>query len=146
MEARIETPRSSFVVQRLLLIAGAVVIGLLLQQVLSARMEAILAHAEHDKVAARAELAALIRGTITGACGLTAALGVWIAGACRAPSAATVFPPPGLLSIAARPVTGPRARSLTRVGFWLGCTLIVASLAAIALAWYAGAVLLACRA
>ena len=146
MEAQLETSRSSFVVQRLLVIAGAIAAGLFLQQLLGERLAEIAAHAQRDKIAARAELATLIRGTIGTACGLTAALGLWIAIACRDPSAATAFPPPGLVSIAARTVSGPRARTLTRIGFWLGGTLLVASLAAVALAWYAGAVLLACRA
>jgi len=145
VESAVETPRA-LVVKRLLVIAGAIAVGLALQQVLSERLAAILAHAEYDKVAARAELATLIRGTITAACGLTAALGLWIAIACRHAAEATAFPPPGLFSIGARTVSGPRARTLTRIGFWLGGTLLVVSLAAIALAWYAGAVLLACRA
>ena len=131
----------------LLLVAVALAAGLALQHALGERLAEIVARGQHDKLAARAELAAWIRGVITCACGLTAALGLVLVRACRRPGSALRFPPPGLLSLGARrAVTGPRAVALTRVGLCLGAALLVASLAAIALAWYVAAILAACRA
>jgi hypothetical protein len=132
---------------RLIVVAVAVAAGILLQRMLGERLAAILAHAEHDRAAARVELAGLIRTSVSAACGLTAALALWILIACRNPAAARSFPPPGFLSIGARrAVSGPRARTLTRIGFWLGLSLLLVSSAGIALGWRISAVLLACRA
>jgi len=137
----------SVVRSRLLVLAGAVAIGLVLQQVLSARLEAIVEHSHRDLLAARAELAGLLRAFGLPVFGLTAALGAAMTWACRHPSRAQRFPPPGLLSFGARSVvTGPLAPTLTRVGLALGALLVSASLAGAGLVWYMAAVLLACRA
>jgi hypothetical protein len=146
MEAASGTSVARIAVARLLVLALAVAIGLVLQQALGTRLAEIVALGEHDKLAARAELAAWIRAVTMGACGLTAALGLALAGACRNPSAAQRFPPPGLLALGARrAITGPRARTLTRIGLVLGLALFGVSLAGIALGWHVGAVLLSCR-
>jgi hypothetical protein len=130
----------------LLVLAGAIALGLVLQEVLGAHLAQIVALAEHDKLAARAELARVVRAVIGGACALTAALGLALAHACRKPSAAKRFPPPGLLSLGARrTLTGPRARTFTRIGLALGLALCAASLAGLGCAWYLAAVLEACR-
>lgn len=132
---------------RLLVLAGAVALGLALQHVLRQRLDAIVAHSQQDMLAARAELATLIRVVGLGVFGLTGSLGAAMTNACRRPRLAERFPPPGILSIGARRVvTGPLAQSMTRVGLGLGIVLVAASLAGAALVWYMGAVLLACRA
>jgi hypothetical protein len=132
---------------RLLLLAGAVALGLLLQQVLSARLEAIVVHSKSDMIAARAELALLIRAVGLIVFGMTAALGAAIAWSCRSPRTAERWPPPGVLSYGQRRVVnGPMARTLTGVGLALGLLLLAASAAGAGLVWYVGAVLLACRA
>jgi len=131
----------------LLVCAGAVAVGLVLQAALDARLAEIVALGERDKLAARADLALVIRVVAGGACALTAALGLALAYACRRPSAADRFPPPGLFSLGARrALTGPRARTFTRIGLALGLALCAASLAGVGCAWYLAAVLEACRA
>jgi hypothetical protein len=133
--------------RRLLILAAAVAVGLALQRVLAARLEAIVELSHRDMLAARAELAHLFQLVGTAVFGLTGALGVAFAWSCRKPAEARQFPPPGLLSYGAhRLTTGPRAQMLTRIGFGVGVALFAASLAAGALIWYAAAVLLACRA
>ena len=148
MEASVDAPSAwKRVKHRLIVVAGAIAVGLVLQHVLGERLAEIMAHAEQDRNSARAELASLIRTVFTCACGLTAALGLAVALACRRPGAAERFPPPGLLAIGARgTITGPRARTFTRIGLGVGIMLLCTSLAAVAFAWYASAVLLACRA
>jgi hypothetical protein len=132
---------------RLLLLAGAIVLGLVFQHLLGAWLDEIVERSKVDMLAARADLAWLIRSVGAGVFGLTGALGAAMAHACRAPGVAERFPPPGLMSLGARHViTGPTARVMTGVGLGLGLVLLVASLAGAALVWYMGAVLLACRA
>lgn len=146
MDATLETLRRWGAGRWLLVLAGAVVLGLVLQELLGAYLAQIVALAEHDKLAARAELARVIRGVIGGACALTATLGLALAYACRRPSAAECFPPPGLLSLGARHrLTGPRARTFTRIGLALGLALCATSIAGVGCAWYLAAVLEACR-
>lgn len=137
----------SVVRSRLLVLAGAVALGLVLQQLLSERLEAIVDHSHRDLLAARAELAGLLQAVGLPVFGLTAALGATMAWTCRQPSRALRFPPPGLLSFGGRSfVSGPLAPTLTRIGLALGVLLVAASLAAGGLVWYMAAVLLACRA
>jgi hypothetical protein len=132
---------------RLLLLGGALALGLVFQHLLGARLDAILERSKVDMLAARAELAWLIRGVGVGVFGLTGGLGVVMTHSCRSPGTAERFPPPGLMSLGARHVvTGPTARLMTGVGLGLGLVLLFASLAGAALVWYMGAVLLACRA
>ena len=134
---------SEAVRNRLLLIAGAVALGLGLQHLLGVRLDAIVERSKVDMLAARAELAWLIRGVGAGVFGLTGALGAVMAHSCRSPRLAERFPPPGLMSFGARHVvTGPTARTLTSVGLGLGVVLLLASIAGAALVWYMGAVLL----
>ena len=79
MQASVATPGASRRIRLLLLVALAFVAGLLLQDALSERLAEIVARAEHDRLAARAELATWLRGVIGTACGLTAAFGLAIA-------------------------------------------------------------------
>ena len=133
--------------RRLIVLAAAIALGLVLQRALQARLEGIVELSHRDMLAARAELAHLFQIVGTAVFALTGALGIAFAVSCRRPSEALQFPPPGLLSLGARRVTtGPRARTLTRVGLGLGVTLFAASLAGGVLIWYMAAVLLACRA
>ncbi len=132
---------------RLVVIAVAIALGLVLQHFLSQRLDAIVEHSRRDMLAARAELALLIRAVGLAVFGLTGALGAAMAASCRNPRGAERFPPSGMMSIGAmRVVTGPLARTMTGVGLALGLVLLGASLAGAALVWHMGAVLLACRA
>jgi hypothetical protein len=132
---------------RLLVLAGAVLAGLVLQHFLRLRLDAIVAHSRTDMLGARAELAVLIRAAGLVVFGMTGGLGALIAASCRSPRTAERFPPPGVLAIGARRVvTGPAARTFTGIGLAIGLLLLGASLAGAGLVWYMGSVLLACRA
>ncbi len=134
-------------VPRLLLVAGAIGLGLWLQGLVAARLEAIQALADEDVVRARAELAGLLRIGGTLLFGMTGVTGLSIVAASRRALASGRFPPPGLWSWgASRVVTGPHARRLARGGVVLGSLLVACSLAAGGLTWHMAAVLLACRA
>ena len=109
--------------RRLLVLAGAVALGLVLQDVLRARLDAIAALSERDMLAARAELALVFRVVGTLVFGVTFALGVAIAQSSRR-----------------------RRDARERLGVAVGLALVVLSAAAFALIWYAAAVLEACRA
>jgi hypothetical protein len=109
--------------RRLLVLAAAIAIGLVLQHGLRARLDAIAELSERDVVRARAELALVFRVVGTIVFGVTGALGVAIAASSR------------------HAVT-----SRARLGLGLGIALLVASLAGLALIGYMAAVLLACRA
>jgi hypothetical protein len=141
-------PRSArFLGSRFVVLAAAVGLGLALQSVVARRLSEITALAETDVLAARAQLAALLR--VGGALlfGLTGAIGVSIAVSSRRAIAAGRFPAPGLWSWGARVVaTGPAAVRMARVGLVLGAVVAVLSGVAAALVWYIAAVLLACRA
>lgn len=143
---RPESPRRAAAL-RLLVLAGAIGAGLGLQQLLATRLEAIEALARDDVVAARAELAALLRVVGALVFGATAAAGVSMLLACRRALDAERFPPPGPWSFGAvRIATGPRARRLARVGMALAVALVGLSAAGGGLMWMLGARLLACRA
>ena len=132
---------------RLLVMAGAVVLGLWLQQVLGARLATIQEHAAHDVVAARGELASLLRivgGLVFGG---TALVGVAMTLASRRALAAGAFPPPGLWSWGStRTVTGPRARTLARVWLLLAILVTVLSVTGLGLVFHAARMLLSCKA
>lgn len=145
-ELPVRVPRTA-ILRRLLILAMAVAIGLALQHVLRARLDEIVELSHGNMLAARAELGWLFRIVGTAVFGLTGGLGIVFAVACRHPSEALQFPPPGLLSVdAARLTTGPRAQTLTRIGLGLGITLFAVSLLGGTLMWYMAAVLFACRA
>jgi hypothetical protein len=133
---------------RLAIVAAAIAAGLALQHVLSARLARIDALARTDLLAARAELARIFEIASVAVFGLTGTIGVMIVLSCRRSLALQQFPPPGRWSwgSARAVVTGPRARSLARVGIVLGVTLVLASAAGGGLMWYMAAVLRACRA
>ena len=133
---------------RLAIVASAIAAGLALQHVLSARLASIDALAKTDLLAARAELARIFEIASVAVFGLTGAVGVMIVLSCRRSLALQQFPPPGRWSwgSARAVVTGPRARSLARVGMALGVTLVLASAAGGGLMWYMAQVLRACRA
>jgi hypothetical protein len=139
------TPREW--VLRVLVAAGAVALGLVLEHALSARLAAIETLSRHDVLRARAELAFVLRGVAAGLFGLTTALGVLLMGASRRALAMGCFPPPGRWSWSgSRVVTGPRALRLARVSLALAGALVACSLAGGSLLWYLAARLLACRA
>jgi hypothetical protein len=141
-----ETPRAS-AAKRLLVIAGAIALGLALQHVLAARLEAIQALAREDVRAARAELATLLGVVGTLVFGSTASTGIGMILACRKALETGRFPPPGAWSWgAARIATGPRARTLARVGMALAAAIVALSAAGGGAMWFLGAELLACRA
>jgi hypothetical protein len=141
------TVRLRQLVPRLAIVALAVVLGLLLQRVVAARLDEIQALSSRDVLRARAELAALLR--VGGALlfGFVAATGIAIAMSARRALATGQFPPPGVWSWGARRVvTGPRAHALARISLVLGALLVACSAAAGGLVWYTASVLLACSA
>jgi hypothetical protein len=128
-------------------LAGVLVLGLLAERALTARLAEIQALSATDMIRARAELAALLR--VGSAClfGLTGATGLSIVLSSRRALAEGRFPPSGVWSWGAVQVlTGARARTFARVARVLGALVIVCSAAGAALAWHMAAVLLACRA
>jgi hypothetical protein len=136
-----------FWTSRVLLLGGALGLGLVLQQLLSDRLAAIQALSRHDVVQARRELAFVLRAAAIGVFGWTGLVGVMMIACCRRAVAAGRFPPPGPWSWGAmRVVTGARALTLARLGRALGYALVLCSLAGGSLTWYMAAQLLACRA
>ena len=132
---------------RLLVIAAAIAVGLVLQRVVQARLDAIQALAARDVVAARAELALVLQAAGGGVFALTTVVGVAMAVAARRGLATEVFPPPGMWSWGApRTVTGARAKILARVTIGLAVVLTACSLAGLGLVLYMAQRLLACRA
>ncbi len=109
--------------RRLLLLSGAIAVGLVLQGALRARLDAIADLSTRDVLAARAELALVFRCVGTLVFGVTGALGLAIAASGRRAS-------------------DPRAR----LGLGLGIALLAASLTGLAMIWYMAAILDACRA
>jgi len=144
----LETGRARALLRnRILILAGAVSLGLILQHLLALRLDQIVQLSKTDVLEARAQLAVLIRGVASVVFGMTGGLGVLIASSCRAWPTLDRYPPPGILAVGARRiVTGPRAKTLARVSLHLGVALLALSLAGFAIAWYVGGVLLACRA
>ena len=134
-------------VARLVVLAGAIAIGLVLQHLLTAYLERIQTLSRTNLLEARAALARVFEVAGVAVFGLTGGLGVGILLSCRRSLALEQFPPPGVWSWGSRRVvTGPPARDLARIGMGLGITLVLASAAAGGLMWYIAAVLRACRA
>ncbi len=132
---------------RLLVMAGAVGIGLALQHAVGSWLASIQTLAERDVVAARVELAFLLRVVGGLVFGMTTAVGVAMGLASQRALAAGVFPPPGIWSWGSRSrVAGPRAQMLARVWTGLAALITVLSLAGLGLVLYAAEVLLACKA
>jgi hypothetical protein len=132
---------------RLLVLAGAVAAGLLLQRVVAARLEEIQALSAENVIRARYELAGFLR--IGGAVlfGFTAATGLAVCLSARRALAVGRFPPPGIWSWgAARVETGPRALTLAKISLALGALLVACSAAGSGLVVYAASVLVSCRA
>jgi hypothetical protein len=141
------TLRLRLLVPRLLALALAVALGLILQRVVAGRLDEIQALASQDVIRARAELASLLRVGGASLFGFVAATGLAIVASARRALATGQFPPPGIWSWGTRRVTtGPRARTLARASLVLGATLVACSAAAGGLVWYVASVLLACRA
>jgi hypothetical protein len=136
-----------FWLTRLGVALAAVAAGLALQQVVAARLGAIQALAAEDVVAARRELAALLRVGGGALFGFLALVGLSIAHASRRALREARFPPRGLWGWGARRiVTGPPARTAGRVGVALGLAIAVLSALGGALVFELAARLLACRA
>jgi hypothetical protein len=133
---------------RLAVIAGAVALGLALQQVLGARLAEIDALAQSDVIRARAELAGILRVVAVALFGLTGWLGVAMLVSGRRALAEGSFPPSGIWSWGSgrQAATGPRALRLARAWIALAIALILCSVSGGALTWYMASVLLACRA
>ncbi len=132
---------------RLLVLAGAVTLGLGLQAVVGSRLEELQALAKQDPIRARAELASLLRVFGLPLFALTGAIGLAMAASARRALATLRFPPPGIWSWGAtRFATGPRARTLALVGLALAALLLLCSAAGAAVVWEMAARLLACRA
>jgi hypothetical protein len=131
---------------RLAVIAGAVALGLALQQLLGARLAEIGALSQTDVIRARAELAGILRVVAVGLFGLTGATGVAMLASGRRALVEERFPPAGIWSWGAvRHATGPRARRLARASIAVAGALVVCSVAGAALTWHIASVLLACR-
>jgi hypothetical protein len=127
-------------------IAGALALGLALQQRVGARLAEIDALAQSNPIQARVELAGMLRVVAVGLFGLTGGLAVAILDSGRRALAEGRFPPRGVWSIGAvRFATGPRALRLARASIALAVLLFLCSVAGGALTWYLASVLLACR-
>jgi hypothetical protein len=132
---------------RLVAVGAAVALGLALERALGGRLAAIEALAAQDVVAARGELALVLRVVGGLVFGMTTAVGVAMVASSRKALSLGVFPAPGIWSWGAkRRLEGPRARTLARLSIGLAAALIACSLAALALVLYMAQVLLACRA
>lgn len=133
---------------RLLAVAGAVALGLALQQVVAARLAAIQALARTDMLAARAELAVVFRVAAVALFAGIGGLGAAIVLSSRRALAEGRFPPSGALAFgrARQAATGAPALRLARIGIALGALLVACSAAAGGLLWHMAQVLLACRA
>jgi hypothetical protein len=133
---------------RLLVVAGAVAVGLALQQALAARLGAIAELAETDVLAARRDLAVVFEVAAIALAAGIGGLGAAIALSCRRALAEGRFPPSGALAFgrARVPLTGPPAQRLARIGLALGAALALCSLAAGGLLWWLARTLLLCRA
>jgi hypothetical protein len=132
---------------RLLVIGGAVVAGLALQQVLRTRLDAIQDLAKTDVLTARAQLAHLLQVVGGLVFGLTTALGVTMVLGARRALALEIFPPPGVLSWgSAHVATGEQARWRARIATVLAAAVIACSLIGLGMMLYMAQRLLACRA
>jgi hypothetical protein len=142
-----QLPRDGrFWAARALVLAAAIALGLALEQVLTARLTEIQALAKNDVIRARAELASLLRVGGGGFFGLTAALACLLINASRRAIQEERFPPPGMLSWGAtRVFTGPLGRRIALASLAIAITLVICSLAGVALVWHMAAVLLACK-
>jgi hypothetical protein len=146
--ARPPAARSKALAVRLGIVAAAVALGLLLQEALSERLARIVREADQDVVAARRDLAFLMRAVFVPVLALTTATGLAISRSARRSLRESCFPPAGsrLWSHGSRVVTGEPARRLARIGIGLGLALALCSLAAGGLLWWITRVLLLCRA
>lgn len=129
------------------MLAGAVVVGLLLNHFFRDHLAAYRALAAADPIAARHQLASEIRIGGLGLFLLTGALGASLIAAARRAHRDERFPPEGMWGWGAqRILTGAPARRAAGAGLVLGATLLACSLAGAALSWELGTSLLACRA
>jgi len=141
-----QRPRGGrFWAARALVLAVAIVLGVALQQVLKARLSEIQALAKSDVIRARGELASLLRAGGGGFFGVTTALGFMLINASRRAIREERFPPPGMSWGATRVFTGPQGRRIALVSLAIAITLVICSLAGLALVWHMAAALLACR-
>lgn len=133
---------------RIAAVAGAVALGLVAHQLLSAHLWKIQELSRTDVLQARAALALVLEIASVVVFGLTGSIGVTLLISMRKSLAQQRFPVSDLWSWGSRrtPVTGPRARALARAGMALAIALILASCAGGALTWYMAVVLRACRA
>ena len=133
--------------QLVVIMAGAVIAGLLLNHLVQDHLAALQELAASDPIAARRQLATELRIGGIGLFVLTGALGGSLMAAGRRARRDERFPPAGIWSWGARRIlTGAPARHAAVVGYVLGAALLACSLAGAALSWEIGTRLLACRA
>ena len=130
---------------RVLVLAGAMAAGLVLQRLLLQHLDALETLAETDPIAARRQLATELRVGGLGLFGLTCVLGGWVIAVSVRAFRAAQFPPPGVSTWrVARIATGATARRQAIAGMVLGAVLVAASLAAGVLTWKIAATFLVC--
>jgi hypothetical protein len=138
---------SHIVRSRLVVMALAVAVGLVLQYLLREHLAALDGLAKTDPFGARRRFATELRFGGFGLFGLTAALGGWFMVISARAFRVARFPPPGVSTWSvARTATGAAARRMAVVGLMLGSLLVGASIAAGAITWKMAEALLACRA
>jgi hypothetical protein len=133
--------------KRLVVLASAVAIGLLLQHFLRRHLGTLQTLAQTDPLGARARFAVELRFGGLGLFGLTTALGVSVIATSFRGFRLARFPPPGLWAWGcSRTVIGPAARRMACVGLVLGSLVVACSIAGGAVTWQMAERLLACRA
>jgi hypothetical protein len=145
-----EASRGTHVVpvsKRLVALAGAVAIGLVLQHVLRRHLTTLQALSAIDPFGARARFAAELRFGGLGLFALTTVVGVSVISTSLRGFRLAHFPPPGMWASGHdRPVIGPAARRVACAGLVLGLLLVACSIAGAAVTWQMAERLLACRA
>jgi len=134
--------------RRLLVLAGAVALGIAAHLATADQLAALASLAQRDPMAARAKLAVVFRVVAVGLFGLTGTLGLVLSFACRRSLAVGRFPPPGAWGFGSggRVWTGAPARRIALFMAVLAVLLVLCSIAGSALSWYMAERLLACRA
>ncbi len=133
--------------QRVLALFIGLALGAVSYVAMAHYLESLQTLALHDKLAARAKLATLVRAMALTIFPLTGGIGLAIANTCRRSFAIDRFPPPGSRVFqTSRSFTGIAARRVAFAMLVLGIALVLCSVAAAALSWVMADRLLACRA
>ena len=132
---------------RVALLAGAIAMGVWLNQEVAAYLASLQALAKDHPMEARAALARVFRWIAIGLFGGIALLGVHLLATCRRALRIAQFPPPGAWGFgAARTWQAEPARRIARFMGVVSLALVLASTAGASVAWHIASVLLACRA